>query len=286
MPQYLTSEEDTLYITADDVEPVWMISKCDPWFRGLREYGTIKELCENPGSGDSIESIVPVVNTTHVFRNKYCAFCNNANIWTLVKFQMQIQCAEIIQVTFKNFLSTIRDKKCNIFYRAAESSPVVNCSIPGYKINRCNVTGLWQVHNDTIKLACEAFIDPFNSTYQNYFCYLCNSGEIMSRDNWDCPAPLSKIQDTSPVFSLQLDVDVLANLETGDLGCDATKQFEDYKMVSRHNAASVAREEVLCSFLVSLSILTAEFLNEIASGSIRFNRKLQYDFCPNPIVAI
>ena len=187
VPQYLTSEEDTLYITAADVEPVW-ISKCDPWFRGLWEYSTIKELCENPGSVDSIESIVPVMGASHVFRNKYCAFCNNAIILTLEKFQMQIQCGELIPVTYKSILSTVRDKKCNIFYRSAKSSPGVNCSIPGYKINRCNVTGLWQVQNDTIKQACEAFIDPFNSTYQNYSCYLCNSGEIISRGNWVCPA--------------------------------------------------------------------------------------------------
>ena len=247
------------YSSAADVEPVWMISKCDPWFWGLREYGTIKELCENPRSGDSIESVVPVVNVSHVFRNEYCGFCNNANVLALTNFQMEIQCVETIPVTYKNFLSTFRDKKCNIFYRASDVSPALNCSIPGYKINRCNVTGLWQVNNDTIKQACEAFIDPYNSTYRNYFCYLSNSGEIMSPNSWDCPAPLHKIHDTSLTYSVQIDVDVLAILETEDLGCDVRSQFKDYKIVSGYNAASLTGEEVFAFCLVSLRFFARIF---------------------------
>ena len=200
-----------------------------------------------------------MVNVSHVFRNEYCGFCNNANVLALTNFQMEIQCVETIPVTYKNFLSTFRDKKCNIFYRASDVSPALNCSIPGYKINRCNVTGLWQVNNDTIKQACEAFIDPYNSTYRNYFCYLSNSGEIMSPNSWDCPAPLHKIHDTSLTYSVQIDVDVLAILETEDLGCDVRSQFKDYKIVSGYNAASLTGEEVFAFCLVSLRFFARIF---------------------------
>ena len=238
LPQYLTSKEDTLYVTATDVAPLWMISKCDPLFRVSQKHDTIKELCENPDTVESIESVLPVMNTTsHIFRNKYCAFCNDVDVLWIVNFRMEIQCAETMPVTYKGFLSTIREKKCNIFYRGPfrELNPAQNCSIIRYQISQCNETGLWPVYNETIKQACEAFIDPFNFTYQNYFCYLCNSGDISPRDSWYCSAPSDMIQDLSPGFSMLLDINVLVEMETGDLGCALYEQFSDHKMVSRQD---------------------------------------------------
>ena len=212
-----------------------MISKCDPLFRFSLKYDIIKELCENPGSVDSIDATLPVMNSSHIFRNKYCAFCNNVGVTELVSFQMNIQWASTIAVTYKDILRSIREQNCNIFYRvySLDLNPALKCSIPVFKISQCNESGLWPIHNATIKQACEAFIDPFNSTYQNYFCYMCNSGEIIPPDSWHCPPPFDMVQDQSPGFSMVLDISALINMGTGDLRCDLFEQLLDYKMVSR-----------------------------------------------------
>ena len=208
-----------------------MISRCHPNF--IR-YGT-EEFCENPGFHDSIYSVLPVRKGSVDYRNIFCAHCNGVDLLLLNNWRMEIHCDDAITVTDFNFFNTIRNKKCNIFYKPPSRwfQNFVPCSIPQYKINRCNETGLWSSYNETIKQACDSFVDPFNFTYRNYFCYLCNAHDVMPRENWNCPDPLQKLNDehVRPVYTLTPDISLLTKQRNKDTGCDLKTEFLDYKMV-------------------------------------------------------
>ena len=231
MPQLLTSKEETLYITASDVQPVLMISKCDQSFESfLSRYG-IRELCENPGRPDSIETLLPVRNdnTNDNFKNIFCAYCNGVDILKLSFWRMDMHCHDSITFIEKYLLNTIRNKRCNVFFKPPWFETAIPCRILKYAISQCNETGLWPVYNDTINQACESFVDPFNSTYQNYFCYLCNSRQTTPRDSWFCPAPSQKSQNTGtgPVYTTALEVEIFTKQRNKELGCDLETQFLD-----------------------------------------------------------
>lgn len=206
-----------------------MITKCHPNFV---RYGT-GEFCENLGFHDSVESQLPVRNGSVDYRNIFCAHCNGVDLHLLNNWRMEIHCHDVITVTDFNFLNIIRNKKCNIFYKPPSRwfQTFVPCSIPQYKISQCNETGLWSAYNDTIKQACDSFVDPFNSTYRNYFCYLCNSREVIPRESWNCPVPLQNDKTLRPVYTMTPDISLLTKQRNKDTDCDLKTQFLDYKKV-------------------------------------------------------
>ena len=222
-----------MYPRAPDIEPVWMITKCDPNFRRfLFRYG-VKELCENPGLHDSLETILPFETVDGLdYRNIFCAYCNGVDMAKFRHWRVKIHCNQLVAVTDEDLVNSIRNKRCNIFYIPPWHKKARPCSIPQYRINQCNETGLWQVYNDTLIRACESFVDPFNYTYRNFFCYLCNSREIIPRGNWYCPAPLQETQNSSQDYTTTLyTIDVLTQKANKETVCDLDTQFMDYKMV-------------------------------------------------------
>ena len=229
LPQFITSSADTFYATAPDMEAVLMISKCDPNF-GRYGFG---EFCEYPERRESIYSLLPVRNGSVDYRNIFCAYCNGVDLLTSNNWRIEIHCDDMLTITDADFLNSIRHKRCNIFYRPPWFQSAMSCIITQYKISHCNETGLWQVFNETIKQACESFVDPFNSTYQNYFCYMCNSQDMMPRENWYCPSPLQNDQNAPqrPVYISTPDISLLTNERNKETGCDLTTQFLDYRMV-------------------------------------------------------
>ena len=222
-----------MYPRAPDIEPVWMITKCDPNFRRfLFRYG-VMELCENPGLHDSLETLIPFkIKYGPDYKNIFCAYCNGADIFYSLLWLLQIYCNDMITVTDEGLTNTIRIKRCNLFYKPPWHTTARLCSVPEYRITQCNETGRWQVYNDTFMRACESFVDPFNYTYRNYFCYLCNSRDIIPRDNWYCPVPSLETQTPSQDFTTTLHtIDVLRQKRNKETGCDLETQFMDYKMV-------------------------------------------------------
>lgn len=228
--QYISSGSE--FNTKDTA---WLVSKCLPEAKETWN----AYLCENPGTNDFLQSIVPVTElaTGTNYRNKFCAFCNGATTLTgLVSWQLEIYNKIIFSITDENLLPQMRANLGNIFYRPPSYINVDDCRFSNmYTVSKCNVTGLWAVYDKFVEIACNAFSDPFNKTFQNYFCYVCNSPPLPADHNitaWECTADLENIiKDVSPPFFAILDVsDVEGETKEASLEC-LSSQFTDLKKV-------------------------------------------------------
>ena len=214
-----------------------MITKCNRGYPNNEN----KTLCEHPEHDVAVDSIIPVSDIIgkEVYRNKYCYYCNNmeANIY-LVPWAATIGNEMEIDQTEELFWDKLKACEGNVIFEAPNFIPVKTCYKyqPTFHISSCNVTGLWPVYNSSIEAACKSFTDPFNFTYKNYFCYLCNIAEQLSTSDWICEIGNKTAGNTNytPPFAAILDITVL---ETDyDKGKDTvtcgTNQFPDNKMVS------------------------------------------------------
>ena len=108
------------------------------------------------------------------------------------------------------------------------------CELINYSVSSCNETGLWLHYDENIETACTSFIDPFNLTYKNYFCYMCNTENTEANTdvkNWRCDADPSQIKDITPPFFALLDLSTVTGEEKSvALRCDSS-QFTDHKLV-------------------------------------------------------
>lgn len=223
-PEFLTTTRTR------PVKSVWMVTKCpEDW-----QNNTIKELCENPGKYGTFDTMVPVnifYPNTH-YRNKYCALCNSVDSsLPLRSWLLEINCERVLKMPDKNLLSSLADRQCNIVYKPPDKIPVENCIKIPYTISRCNVTGKWKYYNELIERGCLSFIDPFNLTYMNYFCYLCNTAE--PANPLICTLPqVDNIEDVAPPCSAIMSLDVINSMiQDTSLDCNINTQFEDNKLV-------------------------------------------------------
>ena len=209
-----------------------MVTKCNPETTTT----SVRELCENPDLDGSLESVTPVTDTntnTH-YRNQFCSVCNGVDetaplaFWTL-----NIVCDRVVFASDKNILHVIKDRRCNIFFENPEQLYIRLCEMPSYRISTCNETGLWPTYDRATELACNSFLDPFNATYKNYFCYVCNTETPLESDNGTCGvSDFDEINDVTPPFSIIFKLDTIRPVTNDEpLDCDATTQFEDHKMV-------------------------------------------------------
>ena len=132
-----------------------------------------------------------------------------------------------------NLLGEIRLAKGNIFFIPPAYIDSRICDpIPPYEITSCNETGLWLEYDESIEKACESLLDPFNATYKNYFCYLCNVDFEMPQNMWVCP-PLENVWHTQePEFSFMIDPALAVEDSIPDsLFCEDS-QFPDKNLVS------------------------------------------------------
>ena len=220
----------------------WMVVTCPSDVADSRN----TELCENPGKDDLLETLIPVtdIRTNTHYRNKYCAHCSGLpDSALLVDWKVEIYNDIYLNVPDDNLLQKIRRDKGNIFYRPPDYIVLDDCTIgESYSISSCNVSGKWSVYNESLEQACAAFIDPFNSTYQNYFCYLCNSPTPPTQQsNWICNPDPSQINTVSPPFLAILDVSEATGHQEveKELTCSAD-QFTDMKKV---NLVVMTKEE-------------------------------------------
>ena len=214
-------------------EYYWLVTKCSKDTLTESEIA----LCENPEHAGTIDGIVPVSDpwSASHYRNKYCAFCNGvAKHAPLTKWKLKIYNQHYLAFPNDRLLATLREQKGNIIFIPPSYLVIENCYWPPYYISACNITGFWHVYDEKIELACHAFIDPFNQTFQNYFCYLCNTAEYQwPSDYWTCHqfAPLD-FTDLSPSFFALLDVSVVNGDEDEDTLVCESDQFIDYENVS------------------------------------------------------
>ena len=213
------------------VKPVWMVSKCDPKF----ENKTVTKMCTNPGADGTFDSLIPVGDSGTTYRNRFCAICNNVeHLSYLSNWDLDITCGSILQLPDKNLLQTIKEKQCNMYYIPPRDTFVHECTIVPYSISECNITGRWEKYDPMLEAGCHSFVDPFNQTYANVFCYLCNTLMADQLELSICTLPdAGSLGQISPPFSAILDLDVINSIVREDtLYCNKFTQFKDEKLVS------------------------------------------------------
>ena len=211
--------------------PVWMVTKC-------AVDGTNKDACETPDVQNPLYMQFPVTDslTNVVYSNIFCAECNNVtidvNIWS---WTFKFKCDDVLDLHEGNLRSQMHTKNCSINFITPVDLPNPSyCIRVPYRISKCNETGLWPVYDEKIDLACNAFVDPFNLTYKNYFCYICNIDVPQPESDWQCSVVLEEFDlNIAPPFGALLDFNTLRRWENDEvLTCDEWTQFADYRLVS------------------------------------------------------
>ena len=222
------SKRETEYLTD---RKNWMITRCDSQYTNT-DY---KTFCEHPGTDDILDTVIPVSDTLsdRHFRNIFCAYCNGIeDDARLLTWEFNVASDIVIPLPDKNILAKIKESKGNIFYVQPEHTNTVACDSRSYTVSSCNETGLWAQYDKYIAEACSSFLDPFNATYKNYFCYLCNIKESVPAENWTCVKDSGYIKDVSPRFFALLDLATVKGEDKNELLDCEGNQFADHKLVS------------------------------------------------------
>ena len=155
---------------------VWMYTKCADDFSGSP---VTRGRCEEPGQVTDLDTDLPVIDniTQNIFRNLYCALCNNVHQKNVVYWDASVQCSKgvLLSTSVKTVVDDVNAAPdCNIVY----NPPPIEMVLPEctYKISECNVTGRWEIYDPVIEAACHAYTAVFKSEtkYNNIFCFLCN----------------------------------------------------------------------------------------------------------------
>ena len=196
----------------------------------------MKESCEDPDLTAPLQDLITVTDLrTHVhYRNRFCALCNGLDETVpLTTWDIRIACDRILFASDPNFVLNIKQRYCNLLFEFPKETATQTCVMPPYTISKCNETKLWPIYDEAIDLACDAFLDPFNLTYKNYFCYVCNTAEPIEYDEEKCKGvKFHDFNDVTPSFSLIINLDNIIPAKSEDtLNCDKGTQFEDHKLV-------------------------------------------------------
>ena len=201
--QYL-SQENSDYSTGISF---WMITKCDPEYQDQVEISK----CLNPIH--DLDSVVPVTEPPRLFKNKHCAYCNFVDKKApLISWKrIQIQSDRYVSFPNSNLLQELQAIRGNLFFIPPEYIVTEACEpFPENMVDTCNVTGLWKNFEATVMTACESFVDPYNHTYKNIFCYMCNQGTQTSLTDI-CQASDLDRESRKPQFSATIDLDSVQN---------------------------------------------------------------------------
>ena len=211
----------------------WMVTKCHRDFSDK----SVIQLCTNPGLDGSVDSVLPVTlaTTDELFRNKYCVLCNNIDLnVNILYWNLDIYADTFIKFPEKNILNRIRSNRENIFFIPPmfiqTSQP---CKMPEYTISKCNETGLWGQYDEHTELVCNSFIDPYNHTYKNVFCFICNRGFTDPEFYRNATCNEKPMYDAQkPGFRAMVSrKSVLGYLSEEELSC-GTRQYYDTTLVS------------------------------------------------------
>ena len=146
-----------------------------------------------------------------------------------MKWKVQVRSHRFIPYPAENFLKVMKEDRGNIIFIPPDYIPTQNCQVQMYTVSSCNESGLWDYYEERIEKACESFIDPFNLTYKNIFCYLCNIGNNTLTVNMSCPELTPKMgkNDITPPFFGILDISIAKGETVGeDMRCERS-QFVD-----------------------------------------------------------
>ena len=207
-----------------------MVTKCHPDYTNM----SVIQLCNNPGLNGLLDSVIPVILVTNdeLFRNKFCVLCNNIELENnIIYWNLHIYADRFLIFPQENLLTTVRSNRENIFFTPPKFVTTQQpCYIPPYRISKCNETGLWDKYDEETELACNSFIDPYNRTYKNLFCYKSNNrNETPHGISWysECYEPI--YESKTPVFIAPVSRGTILGYEQHPCGTD---QFYDRELVS------------------------------------------------------
>ena len=190
-------------------------------------------MCTNPLF--ELDSVVPVTEPRTApkhFRNKHCAYCNFVDKNTpLIYWNLQIKSKRFMFSPKSDLLQELKKTRDNIMFIHPKYVTVEECRLtPENVVDTCNETGLWRNFDANVKTACESFIDPFNSTYKNIFCYMCNHGDeqvsLLSKDT-KCRYRYSGSDSEKLQYSVKTDLFTVENGHNhASLMCD-DDEFQD-----------------------------------------------------------
>ena len=223
----------TRYSIPDNITSIAGITKCHDEIEDVDLITA--QLCENPGLNYGIDSLVPVSGWLfHTYRNVYCAKCSGDDfVNKYIYWDFTIFCDDTISFNRENILHVLEENDCEVYLKRPGDVPAQLCDAPPeYSISTCNVSGLWNDYNSTIEVACHAFTDPFNETYRNYFCYLCNTDKPIPRDEWICADPNAQQSRSEAPFTVTVTYYMTLNMTVDKpLNCNVEAQFTDLKKV-------------------------------------------------------
>ncbi|XP_053385868.1 uncharacterized protein LOC128550604 [Mercenaria mercenaria] len=157
-------------------EASYMVGTC---IDNYNENKTVIELCR--------EKFEPCTGTESslIYKNKYCGECNKEI--GCISLKIEVECADAM--TFKEVMpsfSSLLDMKkaldsnnCRIRFQLPNDDPTLHCKTSKVEylkratVDRCNVSGSWEIYDEDIDWACSNFITPYRN-FKNIFCYICN----------------------------------------------------------------------------------------------------------------
>ena len=149
----------------------------------------------------------------------------------LKTWELEVHCHKRLDASDIDSLDKTKHAKCNIFYRPPYRYGRYKCTFPHDTIRECNQSGLWRERNELIEWACAEYLDPFNATYENVFCYLCNVDDSPQPDKWYCPDVSPNVASRGAPNIAKFDVDTWRSALYEESVCDQMTEFKDYKMV-------------------------------------------------------
>ena len=137
--------------------------------------------CHQNVSKYNFHQLVPVTDTNSniTYRSQGCAVCNRVNQFKTWGLETDCQMDLNLFSSAAEIWNTAESLGCEIRYKAPIME-IFQCHLDKWYVNRCNVTGQWNVYNSNIEWGCINTYDPFD-VFRNVYCYLCNINKIPSR---------------------------------------------------------------------------------------------------------
>lgn len=127
---------------------------------------------------------VPYMNKINgdVYRNIYCAYCNNVFDITLERAWVSLNCNDQLYTGSEHntIEAAFEGTLCDLLFISHETFHFSYCTV---SISKCNTTGQWQSFNPEVARACEIYSSPIwiqNESFENIFCAMCNGVEVES----------------------------------------------------------------------------------------------------------
>ena len=166
-------------VASSTVETYYAVTSCPKHFQHVQT----KRRCYIDVPKTFVELVLVSDDNGIVYKNEFCAKCNGVHtfeVWTI-----EVHCKDDLRhdghiptPTFANLMQT----GCMFWSKRPLHLNSAPPQCYNADVTRCNVTGMWDVYDADIELACGMAIGPpyvkikpiARELYANVFCYVCN----------------------------------------------------------------------------------------------------------------